>query len=46
MKMHLLRIGSASNSDTFESYEIRKFRGTFTIVILAEQAEAGNTPPV
>ena len=44
--MHLLRKVSGSNSDTFERYNIRKLRGTFPIVILAEQAEASNIPPV
>ena len=42
MTMHLLRKVSASNSDTFGRYEILKLRGTFTIVILVEQAEASN----
>ena len=37
---------TASNSDTFERYEIRKLRGTFPIVILVEQAVARNIPPV
>ena len=44
MTMHLLRKASASNSDMFERYEIRKTRGTFPIVILVEQAS--NIPPV
>ena len=39
MTMHLLETASASNSDTFERYEICKFRGTFLTVILVEQAE-------
>ena len=42
MTMHLLRKVSASNSETFGKYEIRKLRGTFPIVILVEQAEASN----
>ena len=46
MTMHLLRKVSASNGDTFGRYEIRKFRGTFPMVILVEQAEARNIPPV
>ena len=46
MTMHVLRKVSASNSDTFERYEIRKLRGTFPIVILVEQTEDSNIPPV
>ena len=46
MAMNLLRKASASNNDTFGRYEIHKLRGTFPIVILVEQAESGNTPPV
>ena len=42
MAMHLLSIASASNSDTFVRYEIRKLRRTFPMVILVEQAEASN----
>ena len=37
MMMHLLRKGSASNSDTFGRYDIRKLRGKVPIVILVEQ---------
>ena len=46
MTMHLLRRASASNSDTFERYEISKLTGTFLIVILVEQAETSNILPV
>ena len=46
MMMHLLRKASASNSATFGRYEICKLRGTFTTVILVEQADASNIPPV
>ena len=46
MTLHLLRKSSASNSDTFGRYAIRKLRGTFPIVILIEQAEANNIHPV
>ena len=46
MTMHLLRKPSASNSERFGRYEIRKRRGTFHIVILVEQAEASKIPPV
>ena len=42
----MIRKGNASKSDTFERYEICKFRGTFPIVILVEQVEASNIPPV
>ena len=44
MAMHLLRKASISNSDKFGRYEIRKLRGTFPIVIFAEQAVASNIP--
>ena len=46
MTMYLLRKASVSNSDMFGRYEIRKLRGTVPIVILVEQAEASNIPPV
>ena len=46
MTMHLLRKANDSNIGTLERYEIRKLRGTFPIVILVEQAEAINIPPV
>ena len=46
MTMHLFRKSSASNSDMFGRYEIRKLRGTFPIVILVAKAEASNIPPV
>ena len=46
MTMHLLRKVSASNNDTFGRYEIHKLGGTFPIVILVEQADASNIPPV
>ena len=39
MTMHLLKKVSASNSDTFGTYNISKLRGTIPIVILVEQAE-------
>ena len=42
MTVYMLRKASASHSDTFGRYEIRKLRGTFPIVILVEQAEASN----
>ena len=44
MMMHLLRKASASNSDMFGRYVIHKLRGTFPIVILVEQADAGKHP--
>ena len=44
--MHLLRKTSASNSDSLGRYQISKLRRTFTIVILIQQAEASNIPPV
>ena len=46
MTMHLLRKASATNSDTFGRYEIRKLKGTFPIVILVERTEASNISPV
>ena len=46
MTMQLLRKASASNSDDFGRYEIRKLRGTFRIVIRVEQAHDSNIPPV
>ena len=46
MPTHLLIKASTSNSETVVGYEIRKFRGTFPIVIAIEQAEAINIPPV
>ena len=45
MMMHLLRKASASNSDTFERYDMHKLRGTFPIVTLVEQAPARNITP-
>ena len=44
--MHLLRETSASNSNTFGRYENHNIKGTIPIVILIEQAEASNIPPV
>ena len=46
MIMHLLRKVSDSNNDMFGRYAICKVRGTFPTVILVEQAESSNIPPV
>ena len=46
MTMYLHRKASASNSDTFGRYGIRKLGGMFPMIILVEQAEDSNFPPV